>query len=213
MNRGLVRFTLIAAPAILAGAIVYARQAPPAAVVIPQPDAWVPLSADSVIVDSEGQSRYERIYRSSDGSTRYDGYSSAAMTEVVAVAIKNIPQVRYFTWQKERGWTSQPMDIPPGGWVPRPRLAQSVIVTGETIEGFAIVRQENDQLTILMAPALNMFKLYEEIRNCSPGIIACTTRVFNIRVGEQPAHLFDLPDGAQPVTAEQPGGIIRRRPR
>jgi hypothetical protein len=209
MTSRLKQCALVVTPILAAAALVHGRAAQRPVPVVAQPEHWVAFTADSVWVDETGTARYERIYRSADGSTRFEGYLSPDMNELQGIAIKNISQVRYFVWRKNAGWTSQPMQLPPGGWVPRPRRADSVTSTGQAVEGLEVVKAETDGFTQLYAPALNMFTVYQEIRNCGGSDAVCTTRVFNIRIVEQPRELFELPGDAIPILLDQPGGIVQ----
>jgi hypothetical protein len=88
------------------------------------------------------------------------------------------------------------MQLPPGGWIPRPRRASSVQARGEVFEGFEIVRTEAGDSTsgfsMLHVPALNMFTVYREIRNCvniesTAGTTSRDEAWFQVRTSGAPA--------------------------
>lgn len=156
-----------------------------------------------------------------DGSTRAETGSS--LDQISVVIIKNISRETFYKWRREEGWTQQPMQVPPGGWHPRPTYASLFTNTAETLEGFQLVRRELPRLegfqlvrhelpglVVLLAPDLNLFPILERRSDCAPSV-TCGSRLFNIHLGDQPGELFEPPSDAAMTAVAAPGGIIRRR--
>ena len=116
MRRHILGIGLFAILLCPAAAFVHGRTAPlyaqdrPQAEMIPIPDRWVPFSAKLTMRTTTGETIAGRMYRSSDGSTRSEtGPSPDRMT---VIAIKNIPQVTLYFWQRGQ-WTQEPLQLPP----------------------------------------------------------------------------------------------------
>jgi hypothetical protein len=185
---------------------------------IPQPDGWVPFSADVAITEPDGSVSTGRFFRASDGSTREEGRGA----DYAGIAIHNIPRAIYYEFtqgatDKRNGgrgsWTARPMQLPARGWKPERFHEDTPGLTpiSETVEGLTVYREERPDGTVLLrAPALNFFALVSE------GGPLRRKRVYsNIEFGEPPRDLFEPPPGAHIIQLTEPGGIIAKptRPR
>jgi hypothetical protein len=176
---------------------------------IDQPSNWVAFSAQSERTNEVGEVFSGRYYQARDGSTRAENGSS--LNEVSSVIIKNVPRVKFYRWRVGEGWTEQPMQLPPNGWHPRPTWASLFTNTTEMLEGFRLVKRELPNMLVLLAPDLNLFPVIERRMDCTAGV-PCGSRLFNIKLGDQPAELFEPPSDAAVTPLSAPGGIIRRPP-
>lgn len=180
---------------------------------IPQPDGWVPFSADVAVTMPDGALGTGRFFRASNGSTREEGGGP----DHFGIAIHNIPRALYYEFNQGatdrrnagRGtWTARPMQLPARGWKPQrfhegiPGLTRSP----ETIEGLMVYREElSDGTTLLRAPALNFFPLIT-----SGGPLGRKRIYSNLQFGEPPQDLFEPPAGAVVIRLAEPGGIVAR---
>lgn len=82
--------------------------------VIPQPPGWVAFSSQIRYIDSiENTTRVGHFHRGDDGSTRSD--TGPSLSNITSIGIKNFSKAEFYLWSKEKGWTQQPMDVPPWG--------------------------------------------------------------------------------------------------
>jgi hypothetical protein len=191
---------------------VYTRSAlsQSAGQLIPQPASWVPFSAELRDVREDGAVTVGRFYRASDGSTRSE--TGPSLDNIRVVGINAISNATFYLWHADRGWTAQPMQLPPFGWNPTPTIFNSQM-TGVTdkVEGFTVIRMVvggNDRVAFV-APELNLFPLIVSYP-CRGRTAQCGTVHFNIRVGEQPQEYFAPAEDALITRREEPGGIVRR---
>lgn len=77
------------------------------------------------------------------------------------------------------------------------------------MEGLDIVQVTRGDLVMIHAPALNYFVVAETINNCTGLGRLCENRYYDIKIGEPPAQLFELPTDVSPTILNTPGGIIR----
>jgi hypothetical protein len=211
MRKGwIVQVAAVLIPLLAGGALVYgralrsARQAGDG--LVPQPSAWVPFAADIQIVSDMGQKLVGRVYRARDGSSRTD--TGLSMDKMTVSGIKNIPQAKFYLLSRD-GWTVQPMELPPTGWVPTSFPARLVTRLAERVENFEVVRGETEREVSLFAPALNLYPIAQTFKKCAPGVVDCGTRLTNIVMGDQPADLFLPPGDATLVQLTKPGGIVK----
>ncbi len=207
-----VPLILVIVPLLAAGVIVYGTNSrvlvqEDRRALISQSGEWVPFSAETTFIDENGKVHHARIYRAADGSERTESFY-AKSGEIYGIMIKNIPRVKFYSFLTSRGWTEQPMLLPPAGWHPTPRGASSSERTGEIIEGLEVVRTDRENSFMLQAPQLNMYPLVTEVTNCAKTGRPCTSRVFNIKIGEPGAHLFEPPPDAPVQYIAEPGGIV-----
>jgi hypothetical protein len=210
----LVPSLLVVGSLLAAGAVRYTANdvASPSGQFVFQPSEWVPFSADVRNVKVSGAVSVGRFYRGSDGSTRSE--AGASFDDITVIAIKNIRTSSFWVWNQQRGyWRSQPMDIPPDGWRPVPTRANIFTPVAEKIEGFEVLRRGNSDGSFeLVAPQLNLFPLVTTCPTARPPATAdCALRYYNIKIGEQPADLFELPTGAQVVPLAEPGGLVKKK--
>src|SRR5438067_2261311 len=124
-----IRVALVTVPLACAGAVIYGRgMASSHALshanqgfhnhkVIPQPQNWVPFSAQiKRVYEKSGEVVVGRVYRSSDGSTRSE--TGPSLDAINTIGIKNISTRSFYMWQGNDTWTAQPMELPPEGWHP-----------------------------------------------------------------------------------------------
>jgi hypothetical protein len=209
---------LVGVPLLTAGAIVLSStlagargQSSPQKTRIPGPSTWVPFAADLRTVADDGTVTVGRFYRNGDGSTR--SQTGPSVVEITNIAIKNIPDVRFYTWNKRRGWSEQPMQLPPDGWKPRSLvLTPDVTVLTEKLEGFDVIKITHGPSSMYEVPQLNFFPVVT-IRECTsaPRTTVCGTWLSNIRIGEQPIEFFRPPSDQAVVPRSDPGGITRTR--
>jgi hypothetical protein len=188
-------FSLLVACGLSAACTNLAGAPAPAQNVVPgQPVAWVPFIAEKVMVSPTGVKWVGRFYRSSSGSN-------------------NIEEERHYVWKPQSGWTSQPMQLPPGGWRPTPQLRNDRLTPhADRMEGFEVWVMRSESSVSYRAPALNMFALFSVPAGCDgSGQPECGHRYFNVQVAEPPAELFKPDPSASVLPLLQPGGIIRRK--
>jgi hypothetical protein len=214
MKRIALQSVLAVLPLGLAGVFVYAtpsarllQSAAPA--LVSQPSDWVPFTADHERISDTGEVFVGRYYQAGDGSTRAE--NGPSLDKINRVLIKHIPTATFYVWRLESGWTQQPMQLPPNGWHPRPTTASLFTDASETVDGFRLLKRELDDRTVFVAPELNLFPVLEKKSKCAPGVAACETRYFNIRVGEPPSQLFHPDANATVTRRSQPGGIVKTR--
>jgi hypothetical protein len=179
---------------------------------IDQPASWVPFSAGfRRIHERDGSLIVGRDYRASDGSTRNE--SGPSLDAINSIAIKNVPQATFYRWIDQRGWTSQPMTLPPWGWRPVPvTWSDQITRVADTVEGFGLLRFESRDRVFYQAPQLNLFTLVTLVKcEFDPGA-SCGTWYSNIQIAEQPAEYFSPPLDAQIIALSEPGGIVERLP-
>ena len=181
---------------------------------VDQPGYWVPFSADLRRIDERDGSLFVgRNYRASDGSTRNE--TGRSFENISSIAIKNIPQATFYLWNTRQGWTSQPMDLPPGGLAtPRPRVFNRYNMTevDDTVEGLKLIRLDTAGRALYQAPQLNLFTLLILVKCASDPNATCGTSHSNIRIGEQPVEYFLPPPDVQVFYVDTPGGIVRKEP-
>jgi hypothetical protein len=200
----------------IVGATALALQGPTVALqrrLVDQPAHWVPFSADYRRVhEVSGSVSIGRTYQASDGSYRSE--SAGVDGVVTSVGIRNVPDVTFYRWTRQEGWTSQPMVLPPnGGWAPIPRLFNDRMTeVDETVEGFRLIRVDTNGRILYQAPDLNMFTLAMVVTCQFDPAAACGRWYSNIRLGEPPAEYFRPPDGVVLVPLAEPGGIIWNPP-
>jgi hypothetical protein len=181
---------------------------------VDQPPYWVPFSAELKKIDErDGSIFVGRSYRASDGSTRNE--TGRSFDRITSIAIKNIPQATFYLWNTRQGWTSQPMDLPPGGLAtPRARVfnRHNMTEVDDTVEGLKLIRLETGARALYQAPELNLYTLVILVKcTYDPGA-ACGTWHSNIKVGEQPVEYFLPPPDAQVLYVDTPGGIVKKEP-
>jgi hypothetical protein len=201
-------------PVLVAGAVRYTAidAASRAGQFVLQPTEWVPFSADVRHVKVSGAVSVGRFHRGSDGSTRSE--AGPSLDDITVIAIENIRSRSFWVWNQHLGyWRSQPMDIPPDGWRPVPTRANIFTSVADKIEGFEVLRRGNSDGSFeLVAPQLNLFPLVTTCPTARPPATAdCALRYYNIKIGEQPAELLELPAGAQVVPLAEPGGLVRKK--
>jgi hypothetical protein len=214
----LLRATLLlAAPAIAVGALGVYERAPVVAStavaqrqLVDQPSHWVPFSAElRRIHEDDGSVFVGRQYRDSNGSTRNE--TGRSFDNINSIAIKNVPEATFYHWTPQQGWTSQPMTLPPGGWMPVPRIMNETLrEVSDTVEAFRLLRFESAGRVFYQAPQLNMFTLVTLVKCKFDATAACGTWYSNIRIAEPPVSYFSLADGVEVVALTTPGGIVAR---
>jgi hypothetical protein len=213
---GFLRICLfLMAPLVgLAAAAVYARGASEhtrvQSEIIAQPSEWVPFSAElKRIHETDGAVFVGHYYTASDGSTRSE--TGPSFEKITSIGIKNIAQATFYLWSPERGWTSQPMQLPPGGWKPIPTtFNERMTRVSDTVEGFELIKHETAGRVLYKAPQLNLFILTNLVKCKFSDTTTCGTWFFNIRVGEQPAEYFVPPSDVRIDFVDKPGGIVWR---
>jgi hypothetical protein len=218
MYKALARTLLVVIPVVLAaGATPPGRhllaRAQSVKQIIPQPDNWVPFSANVKRVTDNGTVYVGRFYRAADASTRTE--TGPSLDDVRVISIKSMPDQLLYLWVKQRNqWISHPMQLPPGGWRPVPRvLNDRVIATGERIEGFALMKIDDGQnRSHVESPQLNFFplRMTELCKNATSGVV-CGEWYSNILIGNPPADLFKVPAGEPIVASDVPGGLRKVR--
>lgn len=177
---------------------------------LPQPDHWVPFSANVEIVgtgrDGSTQVVRGRFWRGADGSTRLE--TGPSEDDVRVTSINNLTkEVTYVGPTKSGTWLEQPMP-PPGPFGRKPiqyttRMVGLTLNFGE-VEGFKVHRYINpngDEW--LWAPDLNFFPL---VRRMAGG--RRLEQYSNVQVGDQASSLFEPPAG---VTIEKRPVSVRPR--
>jgi hypothetical protein len=211
MRKILTAMILITLPLLVAGSVLYARgfRALQPDQHVPSPTEWIPFRSDFRQVDGSGAVHVGRFYRRSDGSTRSE--SGQSLGKWHTILIKNISTATYYTWYEERGWARQPMQLPKWGWRPGKRHFNTpgLTLVPQRVEGFTLLKVEhNGGAYDLQAPELNFFTV---VRHWGDTVGSGTTHS-NIRVGEQPAELFEPPRDASVAAIGEPGGIVRKSP-
>ena len=220
MKQSAICAAIILSSELLGGWIASERVSPQAAAhaepqrqVVPTPEHWVPLSSNYDRDLEPGIRRPGMFYRGKDGSTRYD--TGITLDAITAIAINNYTHERHYRWTKSQGfWSSQPMQLPPGGLLkPRGFVVDAANPpASEKFEEFDVLRFEQGDMVMLRAPQLNMLTVVETERNCKNTTADCTARHYNIRIGDQPAHLFEPPPGVKVVSKPEPSGVYRKPP-
>jgi len=191
--------------------LISARSSPQQSrAMIAQPSRWVAFSADLMRVhELSGKVYAGRAYTAADGSTRYE--TGPTLKSIDAIAIKNIATKTFFVWQGGSTWTSQPMQLPPHGWIPVPRaLGDKTTVVSDLIEGYSVVKTSWAKGWIYEAPQLNFFPV-TTMWTCQTAIAkSCGIWYYNITPGEQPSDLFAPPRDATIIPLDEPGGIVKR---
>lgn len=168
---------------------------------------WVPFSATGTYTDEEGKVHHTRIYRASNGSERTESFDPAT-GHVYGIMIKNIARVKFYDWLEPRGWTEQPMILPPGGWHPPQSGPASDGQTRELIDGYEVLRSERPNAVVFEAPQLDMYRLRYDLRKCGNTARTCTSRVSGVKIGEPAGDLFEPPPGVPVLSLSEPGGIV-----
>ena len=172
-----------------------------------QPTYWVSLSAEyKRIHERNGATFVGHQYRNGDGSTRNE--SGRTFDSIDLIAIKNIPEAKFYSWTPEGGWTAQPMTLPPDGWKPfGVEYSQKLIDVPDTAEGFKLVRLESNGRVFFQAPELNLFTLITLVKCEFDAAKQCGTWYTNIKLGEPPVD-FAPPKDAKVTELKTPGGIV-----
>jgi hypothetical protein len=213
MDRRFRPFVLLLAPLVGAGALGLYESAGSRVLAQPrlvaQPAYWVPFSAElKRIFETDGSVFVGRYYRATNGSTRADtGRSFDALDNVT---IKNIPAATFYRWTPETGWTSQPMDLPPGGWRPMATIFNDrMSEVSELVEGFRLIKVVHTGGRVsYQAPDLNLFTLVLLVPCKFDPAASCGTWHSNIVTGEPPASYFSPTPGAPITKRNELGGIL-----
>ena len=164
------------------------------------PPGWVAFSAELELVDGNGQVRTGRVFRDEHGCERAETPTGPKGSMVIT--IQNFEEHKVFSSLNGR-WSVQAMRPAPR---PRPRPAGYRPPTLERHEDFDVyehwidVRRPDGTITRrrrVIAPALDDYYVSFE----RPDGQTQTAR--NIRLGPQPAELFQPPAGTE--LAERPG--------
>lgn len=177
---------------------------------VPQPSDWVPFSARTKRVFEDGTVFVGNFYRGLDGSTRSE--TGPSLDKITSIGIKNVGLREFYLWSPERGWTRQPMELPPWGWTPIPRSWNSRMTSVPVaIEGFQVIQHTSSGRVRYLAPELNLYSL-REVATCEwTEADACGRWVYDIRL-ETPPQSYFFPPINQPIEdLKEPGGIVRRR--
>jgi hypothetical protein len=180
--------------------------------IISQPSDWVPFSAELRRVhEKDGSLFVGHYYRSSDGSTRSE--TGPSLDNITSIGIKNVGQATFYYWSRQKGWSLQPMDLPPWGWKPvRTLMNKKMTRVPDMVEGFALIRVDTAGRVIYQAPELNLFVLVNLVKCEWDPAAKCGTWYSTIKIAEPPREYF-LPPSDQPIERiEKPGGIVRRAP-
>lgn len=216
---------LLLAPLALMGVVLYGRagvlheghsllhQTTHQHQVVPQARNWVPFSADiKRVYEKSGEVTVGRVYRSSDGSTRSE--TGPSLNTVNTIAVKNIATRTFYLWQGNEWWTAHPMELPPDGWHPFPRILSPMMAAmPNTIQGFSAIKtttnSKSGARTIYEAADLNFLPLITTVPCDTTAVSECGIWHSNVRIAEQRPELFRPPAGAQIVRKTEPGGIIK----
>jgi len=186
---------------------------------LPQPQGWVPFSAD-VQVSQPGQPLVVgHFYRSSDGSTRLE---TGPGDERVVVSIRNIKRVTFFVKNPKGEWISRPMKMRPGVYMPGRMKATTAglfnypfrlaLREGESgslraDSGMKAYQYINPSGNVsLLAPELNFFAVLQVTLD------GRSEQYSQIKMGEPDASLFEPPPGVQVTARSEPGGIVEHSP-
>ena len=161
-----------------------------------------------------GESVVGKLYRASDGSTRNE--TGPAPGRVNIIGIKNMSERLYYIWRPESGWESRPLDLPGGRYIqPREGAPAGGIRLEETLDGLSLIKMPIDEqgITEYLAPELNYYTVRASMP-CNDGQgSGCGLWLVDVKVGEQPAHLFVLPSGEAAAARTEPsrtqrGGVL-----
>jgi hypothetical protein len=190
---------------------------------IPQPQQWVPFSAELVITFPGRPSHSGRVFRASDGSVRLES-GPARDNTVRVISIQNVTRgVFYLNGPRgENRWTESPLQTPTRGWRPLRRLSGTEGLTrypykvalGAGMDGSLQASDGFDAYQYIgpsrasMALQLPALNFYDVVRQ---SFVSGRREVLsNIVIGEPDGTLFEPPPGAPLVRAEAPAGIVRR---
>jgi hypothetical protein len=188
---------------------------------IEQPQDWVPFSAKVTITSPTGPATIGLFFRDPNGSAREA--TGPAFTDVRVISITNVAAEMVYIYSSRSGWVSHPMSLPAGSVHPMRyrttfpgvekypnRLALEVGQNGSltATEGFEACRQFNSQSIFkLLVPALNMFEVVTQRPDGWRQVFS------DIKIGEQPADLFEPPPGATIQVSTTPKGTVTILPR
>jgi hypothetical protein len=187
--------TMLLMPVFFAGAFASTKATRPSVVqtVPDQPNYWVAFSAGLERTNERGEVFSGRIYRASDGSTRYETGVGQAPAAITLIGIQNVTQRTSYHWNTRTGWSSGPIELPPQLWQPHPARASGYTETNDTLEGFRLVKASTSTQTTWYAPRLNMYPVNREVYNCGSAGVTCYMKLSSIRLEEPPTTLFQLP--------------------
>jgi hypothetical protein len=186
----------VSAVLILHGAVLQSS----ARRVISQPDHIVPFSADYLGIRTNRQTRTVKIgrfYRSADNSFRRE--SGPSPDQITLVNVRHVPHGAFYVWSRLRGFSIYPLHPPPHGWsFIHSRLGNPEDFLEERFEGFEVMREVGRRGNVsVVVPQLNFFAIYTKF--CGEDGSWCDeSRYSNIKVGPQPAELFEPPYGPSP---------------
>jgi hypothetical protein len=188
---------------------------------IPQPDGWVPFSADVTITrPNTTQVVSGRYYRDRHGCARLET-GPGGVTAVIY--IHNIPRVEYYWWNIESGeWTVGPMKLPSDGWRPIQRRAATVglhryplfveVRRGKQYNlraesGLTAYQYVNPTATLsLQVPEMNFFDVLKQ------SVEGRREAYSNVEFLELSEELFRPPEGVNVLTTTKIGGIVSESP-
>jgi hypothetical protein len=175
------------------------------------PGDWVPFRAVRTDVFNPEQVLVSRIYRSRDGSTRTE--SGASLDNVDTITIKNMTEKTFYKWVKDGGWTSHPMQLPGGRYVPPTTTAPQGAEDAGEVEGLGVLKMRTDRggSTQYLSPQLSYYPVKATVPCKDASATGCGWWLSNIVVGEQPPELFRPPSGEAVVKSDRPAGIVSGR--
>lgn len=167
---------------------------------IPQPQGWVAFVSDLRIVTPGQPEASGRFYRRSDGSTRSD----IARPNGVTVMINNVATQLHYKSVSAGEWQSQPMVLPPTGYVPTLARADNpqLVLQPELMEGLEVYKASSGKDVSYRTAELNMFAI--RIERSNGGLIQHR----NIKLIEPDGALFTPPKGDSTKHVDKPGGIV-----
>jgi hypothetical protein len=179
--------------------------------IIEQPAYWVPFSARiKRVMETDGSVFVGRYYRGIDGSTRSE--TGPSFEEVTSIGIKNVSLQEFYLWSQVRGWTRQPMDLPPWGWVPLEKAWNDrLVAVDEKVEGFTVIAQSSADRVHYLAPALNFFSLKDESHCAWSRQAQCGRWVYDVSLDPPPDAYFLPPTGVPIEDIAEAGGIVLRK--
>jgi hypothetical protein len=164
---------------LVVASVVLLPQAP-AVEELPGPREWVAFSAD---VRGEGpEGSFEgKFYRGDDGSTRME--TGTAGSPANRIVIVNLTRLEQYSCRK--GCITTSIEGKREKTPPRMRRLPGLTKIDKPIEGFEAYRWEAGTVSTVI-PALNFFAVHRITANGYE-------KYSNIRVGKQPAELFERP--------------------
>jgi hypothetical protein len=155
------------------------------------PANWVPFQADGVTTELAHPPTYQKFYRSSDGSTRFETHSPELKETLIT--IHNLITGLVYMKNAKGEWRSMPTEMKTTP-VSQPVFRTDwITTTPEQLEGLETYRLKKAGSVEWLARELNYFVIRME---SSDGARARVREYRNITIGEPPHSLFLPPAGA-----------------